>query len=142
MNGISSNYQISFGALVPKSKYSGKPKLADWQINQIKAIKKRIKLIDKALFEKECEINQETADSSYLRQLNEELGTLQKQREEAEETIREVKMGISHHECYLESTERSVQKSLKPLEKTFNEDYGTNCENFIDRLVRSIKTQV
>ncbi len=125
MNGISSNYQISFGALVPKLKYNGKPKLAQWQINQIKVLKKRIKLIDKALFQKEAQINVESPDGSYLKHLNKELGTLQKQRDDAAREIEEIKRGIPQYSTRFYDTERSIQKTiLEPLEEKFNDDYG------------------
>lgn len=126
MNGISSNYHISFcGKLVPKSKYSGTPKLQEWQIQQIKEIRERIKIIDGELFKKEAEISNETADSRFLMQLNAELEALEKSKNDALDDIKLIKMGIPVSSWNQRlSSANYVKRFLEPVEEAFNHTFG------------------
>ena len=54
---ITSNYQLNFGALVPKSQYSGTPRLSRQAINEINKLKESIKEADKEIMELETNLS-------------------------------------------------------------------------------------
>lgn len=57
MNNISTNYQLNFKALVPKSQYSGTPRLSRQVIREINKLKESIKEADKEILDMETYIN-------------------------------------------------------------------------------------
>ena len=63
MNGISPNSQLNFKALVPKSQYSGTPKLQQRVISEISKLKEAIKEADKEIIDLETYINSSESQS-------------------------------------------------------------------------------
>lgn len=73
MNNISVNYQLNFKALVPKSQYSGTPRLSRPVICEINKLKESIKEADKEILDLETYLNNPESGGSIINYLTKRL---------------------------------------------------------------------
>lgn len=125
MNGISTNYAVNFSGLVPKAKYSGKPKLSEMEIDFVKIIRECIKEIDNDILDMETQINTPNIAGGVAKYLRQRLAILNTRRNENVKLINSVKDGK-----YSKIIGKAYKKNkkfnydLSKIEKDFNRIYG------------------
>ena len=120
---ISGNYQLSFGALVPKAKYSGTPKLSPQAISEIKGYKELLKTTEKEVIDLENNINNPDNHGLVINYLKTRLQLLNGYRKRIQEHIDITKRyGITDH-----TGSYKLQKEHRKEIAELNGNYVKGC---------------
>ena len=135
MNGINTNYQIRFAALIPKAQYSGKPKLSENEIKLIKAYKDRIRVIDKDIYEVEAELRNPDNDGSIVIYLQRRLSLLNKEKKDTNSIIESVREGNARDYTELiMPTKDECNPNLAYLDNKFNDAFVSQSDIIMNRM--------
>ena len=135
MNGINTNYQIRFAALIPKAQYSGKPKLSENEIKLIKAYKDRIRVIDKDIYEVEAELRNPDNDGSIVTYLQRRLSLLNKEKKDTNSIIESVREGNARDYTELiMPTKDECNPKLAYLDNKFNDAFVSQSDIIMNRM--------